>query len=513
MGYRMNLINFCRMCELIERQTPTQAKTTLAQSFSSFSEDGETVIRIICEEYASNNIGVKKARKWIALAFGIFDEEVEEAEYAWMDLAEGISKFVGEDKEDAPITIREFYRLLTMDCSSIDGAGYVMFQENIRMMSALQVKWFLRYWLRTPRNGVSCSTVGKAMADYFSDTEIDNYLKFHKHSIVYRYLYSSQKPPCNMQHGGYIKCSLAKNFKGVFPEKYVIDIKYDGNRYQIHRLEKSVIIFNRKGNVVTEQYPDVVNIVQGFDAHQFILDVEIYPVDVDGNPAEHKLLAKRVHSKDKERAVRECPVKLVVFDVLNYMGEPMIEWTYQMRLAHLKDIPLEYRADMFEEGYQLEAAYNRAISLGFEGVMIKDLDEPYPVGKRHKSLLKYKPPRIELDVVITSAKYGEGKRADVFGSYGISVKSEEGYQQIGSVGTGFSDGDLIMLTTELKKVVDMYEKETFYFLPRIVLEVTGDLISKDAEENWALRFPRVKRIRRDKYAVDCNTIQDVIEMA
>lgn len=70
-----------------------------------------------------------------------------------------------------------------------------------------------------------------------------------------------------------------------------------------------------------------------------------------------------------------------------------------------------------------------------------------------------------------------------------------------------------MLTTELKKVVDMYEKETFYFLPRIVLEVTGDLISKDAEENWALRFPRVKRIRRDKYAVDCNTIQDVIEMA
>lgn len=501
------------MCELIERQTPTKARDTMSQSFSAFSDEGEVVIRIICEEYSSNNIGIKKARKWIALAFGIFDEEVEEAEYAWMDLAEGISKFVGEDKEDAPISMREFYRLLTMDCSSIDGAGFVMFQENIRRMSALQVKWFLRYWLRTPRNGVSCSTVGKAMADYFSNENVNEYLKYHKHSIVYRYLVNSQIPPCNMQHGSYIKCSLAKSFKSAYPQDYVIDFKYDGNRYQIHRLEQSVIIFNRKGNVVTEQYPDVVKTVLGFDAHEFILDTEIYPVDLNGQPAEHKLLAKRVHSKNKEAAVRECPVKVVIFDVLSYMDEPMIERPYRTRLSYLKDFPLEYRADMFDSNTPLETAYNRAISLGFEGVMVKDLDAAYSVGKRHKSLLKYKPPRIELDVVITSAKYGEGKRADVFGSYGISVRSDNGYQQIGSVGTGFSEGDLIMLTTELKKIVDLYEKETFYVLPRIVIEVTGDLISRDSEGNWALRFPRVKRIRRDKYAVDCNTIQDVIEMA
>ena len=501
------------MCELIERQTPTKSRETLAQSFSSFSDEGEMVIRIICEEYSSNNIGIKKARKWIALAFGIFDEEVEEAEYAWMDLAEGVSKLVGEDKEHAPISLMEFYRLLTMDCSSIDGAGFVMFQENIRRMSALQVKWFLRYWLRTPRNGVSCSTVGKAMADYFSDENINQYLQYHKHSIVYRYLTNSQTPPCSMQHGAYIKCSLAKSFKGKYPQDYVIDFKYDGNRYQIHRLEQSVIIFNRKGNVVTEQYPDIVKIVLDFDAHEFILDTEIYPVDSHGEPAEHKLLAKRVHSKDKEAAVRECPVRLAIFDVLSYMDEPMIEYPYRIRMGHLKDFPSEHRAEMFDKDTLLEAAYNRAISRGFEGVMIKDLNASYSVGKRSVSLLKHKPPRIELDVVITSAKYGEGKRADVFGSYGISVRSDEGFQQIGSVGTGFSEGDLIMLTTELKKIVDLYEKDTFYVLPRIVLEVTGDLISQDSEGNWALRFPRVKRIRRDKYAVDCNTIQDVIEMA
>ena len=508
----MTLANFSRMCEVLEKQTPTESKQTIAQSLSSFS-DNETVIRILCEEYEPNNIGIKNARKWIAIALGIFDEEIETAEYAWMDLAEGMRQFVGDDIEDAVISIREFYRLLVMDCSSIDGESFILFQENIKRMSGLQLKWFIRYWLRTPRNGVSNSTVGKSIADYFSDDEVSSYLKYHKPSVIFRYLNAGQKPPCHIQHGGYVPCMLAKKYDKYLPEEYIIDIKYDGNRYQIHRYNDSVIIFNRKGNVVTEQFPDIVEIAKTFNAHQYIIDVEIYPIDIHGLPAEHKWMAKRVHSKDKEVAVRECPVKLAIFDVLYYIEDSMLDVPYKLRLNHVLDFPFEYQAIRFSEDYGIEAAYNVAINDGFEGIMIKDLNANYAVGKRSKSLLKHKPPRIELDVVITSAKYGEGKRSDVFGTYGISVKSDAGYISIGSVGTGLSDADLIMLTTELKKIVDVYEQGSFYFLPRIVLEVSGDMITQDAEESWALRFPRVKRIRRDKFAADCNTLQDVMKMA
>ena len=514
----MTLSRFSKLCEVLENSKGK--RETLSENFSAFS-DGEILIRILCEEYESNNIGVTNARKWIANAFGCFDEEIAEYEKMWGDLGEGMCQFIGETSEkieDDSISLKQLIHLLTMDCSVSNGQSYELFNEAVNKMSGLELKWFLRYWTRTPRNGVSCSTVNKALADYFSNNDVLMYGKFHKSSIVYRYLINGQSPPCTVMHGGFIPCVLAKKFVGKLPDDYLVDVKYDGNRYQIHRLDDSVIIFNRKGNVVTEQYPDIVEIVKKFNAHQFVIDTEIYPVRADGSPAEHKLLAKRVHSKDKEAAVRECPVKLAIFDVLYFMEETMIGQTYRMRLSHLQDFPSEYRADSWDNNHPIEAAYNTAISMGHEGIMIKDKDTEYDVGKRSASLLKHKPARIDLDVVITSARYGEGKRSDVFGSFGISVKGRWSgeFVELGFVGSGFSDSDLIMLTTECKKIVSAYApppRNTFELLPRIVIEVTGDLISQDASGKYSIRFPRVRRIRRDKYVSDINNIHDVMSMA
>ena len=509
----MTLSKFSRLCEVLEKQKPTKKRQTLSENLSSFT-DGELLVRILCEEYESNNIGEKTARKWIATSFGIFDEEVAEAERTWSDIGEGMNQFIGLDKEDSDISLKTLMSLLTMDCARSDGQSYHLFKESVNKMSGLELKWFLRYWLRTPRNGVSVSTVEKALADYFSGKDVLLYGKFHKASIVYRYLVNDQTPPCTVLHGGFIPCVLAKPFNGKIPEHYHVDVKYDGNRYQIHRMDDSVIIFNRKGNVVTEQYPDVVDIVKNFNAHQFIVDTEIYPIDSRGRPAEHKLLAKRVHSKDKSMAVRECPVNLAIFDVLYYMEEPMIDKPYSTRLGYVKDFPSEYRAISWDNNHSIEAAYNIAISLGYEGVMIKDKTTSYDVGKRSNTILKHKPARIELDVVITSAKYGQGKRSDVFGSFGISVNDGHGqFTEIGSVGSGFSDTDLMLLTTELKRIVDVYDNNTFHFLPRVVIEITADLITRDVDGKYSVRFPRVKRIRRDKYVSDINKMEDVVALA
>jgi DNA ligase-1 len=155
----------------------------------------------------------------------------------------------------------------------------------------------------------------------------------------------------------------------------------------------------------------------------------------------------------------------------------------------------------------IESAYSIAINKGYEGVMVKDADAPYQT-KRTDALLKYKPPRLEVDVVITSAKYGEGKRHDVFGSFGISILDENReWVSLGSVGTGLSDGDLVRLTTLLKRVVDTYENGVFNFLPRIVLEVTADAVTYNDDGGYGLRFPRVLRIRDDKSPMDCTEVK------
>ena len=141
--------------------------------------------------------------------------------------------------------------------------------------------------------------------------------------------------------------------------------------------------------------------------------------------------------------------------------------------------------------------------------MIKDLNATYQSGKRSVAWAKYKPPRFELDVVVTGARYGDGKRSSVFASYDIAVKDDNEYISVGSIGTGFSDIDLLYLTNEGKKIVSGIDGKTHKWLPRIVLEVTCDLVTRDADGNLGLRFPRMLRIRSDKPVSDINTLKDV----
>lgn len=517
---RMSLIRFARMSEAIEQQDRTVDKIRIIDESLNAFKDPHILLEILSLEYDVNNIGQKRAITWIANSFGMFEDEVKTQADIWGDLSEGMMQFLSDEfTVDSNISLKEFHSLLVTDCSSINSDAYTVFNERTNDMSALELKWFLRYWLRNPRNGIGGKAVARLLKRRFPNSDIDKYAKFHSPIEIYRYLSNGNEPPCMTGVGKFIPCSLAKKHQAPYklPNDYLIDVKYDGNRYQIHRDRDSVIIFNRKGKIVTYQYPDVVDLVKTFNAHNFILDTEIYPVVSQGSdiPAEHKKLATRVHSKDIEKAVEDCPVHMVIFDILHYMNVSLIEQRYRERLIHLPDFPSWNRVRAYTDG-DIEIAYNNAINDGFEGIMIKDLNASYQAGKRTEAMLKHKPPRIDLDVVITSAQYGDGKRRNVFGTFGISVldsSSSSGYKSVGSVGTGLSDGDLAYLTTELKKVVEKYSGDTFYILPRIVLEVTCDVITQDSEGEYGLRFPRVVKIRNDKFPKDCNSILDIQMMS
>ena len=516
----VTLAKFARLCETLEHQTPTLKVKTIVGSMPSFHEK-ERLIYILSQEYEVNNIGNKRAIKWIAEAMGLFEDEVESAVYTWGDIGEAVMEIDEGNHEDSKISMVNLIYLLEMDCASMSNDNFLLFKERLNQMSAREKKWFIRYWLRTPRNGVNNKIPLKAMATYYGKgvREIEKYAKFNKAHEICLKLEVGKTPECNLVHGQFVKPMLAKAKKPRdLIRNPIIDIKYDGNRYQIHKAKfddkTSVIIFNRKGNIVTDQYPDIVEIVKGFDTDNLIMDSEIYPVNLDGTPAEHKLLAKRVHKKNKEEAVQQCPVKLAVFDLLSLDNVTLLDEPQRNRMTALQEtIPKEYQTYVFEtDGNQTEAAaYNTAIDLGFEGIMIKDPTMAYQSGKRSKGWLKHKPPRFNYDVVITSASYGDGKRSHVYGTYGISVKDGSDYVSVGKVGTGFSDYDLEWLTTELRKNIESYEGDTYFFLPRIVLEVTCDLVTNDANNNIGLRFPRCLRIRRDKYASEADTLDTLKE--
>ena len=154
-----------------------------------------------------------------------------------------------------------------------------------------------------------------------------------------RYYESNSEPPTNLEHGS-LAPMLAKEIPmNKWPVNRIVDYKYDGNRYQIHKEGDSVIIFNRKGNIVTPQFQDVVEQVRKYDVHTCILDGEIYPINEDGSPAEHKLMATRVHSKNHEEAREKVKVRWVIFDCLKFGKDTIMDLPYSDRVIAIKTLP------------------------------------------------------------------------------------------------------------------------------------------------------------------------------
>jgi len=497
-----------RLLEATENGIPTTIVKRIATDLSEF--DAPLFLKILSLDYESNNIGLSRAKKWLANIFDVFEDEIEGQYIAHMnDLGDAIYYLDYSAESEGRYTLNSIVKLLELDASKLNSKEFELIKTSILKMSSLERKWFIRYWLKTPRHGINEGLVKKVIAKNYKKklAEVKKHLNFNSVENVVRYYEMKEEPPCNLSHGTFVKPMLAKEVPmNKWPENKIVDYKYDGNRYQIHKQGDNVIIFNRKGSIVTPQFQDVVELVREYKV-DCIMDGEIYPIKDDGSPAEHKLMGTRVHSKDHAEAREKVKVKWVMFDCLKYDGVTVMDFPYWHRLEFIKRLPDQ--AHRMETGGDVLAFYNRAINDGFEGIIVKDASMAYEAGKRSIGWAKYKPPRIELDVVITSARYGDGAKANVFASFDIAVSSPKGFVGVGSVGTGFSDADLISLTNTLRRNVETYEGGNYNVSPVVVLEVSADLVSRDAKDNLGLRFPRCKRIRDDKFVADINTLEDV----
>jgi DNA ligase 1 len=297
----------------------------------------------------------------------------------------------------------------------------------------------------------------------------------------------------------------------------LVEEKYDGIRAQVHKDGASKVrIFSRTLDEVTE-FPELVPAIRQLPG-EFILDGEILAWRHD-RPLPFTELQKRLGRKNLDLFIQnDIPVKIVAFDLLYQNGELLLDETLANRKARLDALGAQATSAVQIAGRAecssadaVRVAFRHALAAGHEGVVVKTADSPYTPGRRGGFWFKLKEPLATLDVVVTAVEYGHGKRHEVLSDYTFAVREGDRLLNIGKAYSGLTDA-------EIREYTDFFMTHTIedhghlrVVEPTVVLEVAFNNIQKSARHNsgYALRFPRIVRIRTDKTVAEIDTLETV----
>jgi DNA ligase-1 len=304
------------------------------------------------------------------------------------------------------------------------------------------------------------------------------------------------------------------------------EVKYDGARVQIHKQDGVVELYTRRLENVTKQFPEIVKSgLENINAQNAIIEGEIVAIksSEDRKPRPFQDLSRRIKRKyDIAEMIKKIPVEVNLFDLIYVNGESKIETAFKERRKLLEETVSateKFRLAEQLETDDLEKAedfYEEALNQGHEGVMIKNLDAPYQPGSRVGFMYKLKPVMESLDLIVTGATWGEGRRAHWLASLLLSIydPSKGEFLEIGRLGTGLTDEQFKEMTELLKPLIIEEKGQEVKIKPKIVVEVAYEEIqhSPTYSSGYALRFPRLVRIRSDKGLLDIDTTERVDEL-
>ncbi len=304
------------------------------------------------------------------------------------------------------------------------------------------------------------------------------------------------------------------------------EFKLDGFRLQVHKFNDGIILFTRRLDNVTKQFPDVVKYVkENVEGNSFIIDCEA----VGYNPKTNKYvpfqnISQRIKRKyDIEKLEKEIPVELNIFDIIYYNGKNLISEPFEKRRNIIEKIVREHKRKIVvvkniitKKEEDIKKLFKESIEAGNEGLMLKKLDSPYKPGARVGHMVKFKGRAETLDLTIIGAEYGEGKRASWITSYILACHDNKKLKTCGKVSTGLKEKDeeglsFNQMTKLIKPLIEKEHGKRVTVRPKIVLEVGYEEIQKSPsyESGFALRFPRVIKLRPDRGPKDCTTLDEI----
>jgi DNA ligase-1 len=293
-----------------------------------------------------------------------------------------------------------------------------------------------------------------------------------------------------------------------------VESKLDGARIQVHRSGDRVEVFTRSLRDITGSVPEVVDAALAYQADSFILDGEALLFGPSG-PEQFQDSMSRFGSDTGNETV---PLAVFYFDCLHLDGIDLIDSPLVRRRAALETaVPAGSLVGwvLTDDPLVADRFFNDAVASGYEGVVVKDPDQPYEAGRRGSGWLKVKPTHT-LDLVILAAEWGSGRREGWLSNLHLGARDGEGgFVMLGKTFKGLTDEMLSWQTERFLEIEDHRRGHVVYLKPQIVYEIAFDGVQRSTRYpgGVALRFARVKRYRDDKTPAEADTIDAVRSFA
>jgi DNA ligase-1 len=525
-------------------------------------------------DFCGIEIGIaeKLAIRAVAKATGRSEKDIQEDLGKTGDLGETTQKFLKGKLQvqlfHEPLTVQTVFETLDRMAKS-SGAGSM--EQKINYLAGLlanatpkEAKYIIRTVTGALRLGIADMTVLDALAIAYGGG------KEAREALERAYNISSDlgKVAKTVVEKGLegvkkFKVSVGKPVRPMLAErlsspqeileklggKCIAEFKYDGERIQAHKEGNKIVLFSRRLENITEQYPDAVELFRKHTkAKDAIIEAEVVAIDPD--TGEMRPFQELMHRRRKygiQKAIEEYPVSLFMFDALYVDGKDLTLKPYPVRHEALEQViqPSE-RVRVAEylivsDPEELERFFEKAVESGCEGLICKSLnpDAVYQAGARGWLWIKYKRDyKSEMtdtvDLVVVGAFYGRGKRGGTYGALLLAAYDPDldMFKTVTKCGTGFTDEDLAKLPKMMEEHkiahknprVDSTLEADVWFEPKVVIEVIGaeitlspihtcamDVIRKGS--GLAIRFPRFTgNFRLDKAAEDATTTKEIVEM-
>jgi DNA ligase-1 len=555
----MKYSSLTEVYEELSRTTKGLEKTKIIADFlDNIKKEPETIYLLqgrVFPDYDERELGISDQliTKAIAKACGIETSNVVDNFRKLGDLGKA-AESVMKDKKQSTLFSKKLTTEKVLEnlrkLPTLEGKGTVekkiaLVVELLNSASAVEAKYVVRTVLGDLKIGIGSGIIRDAIVENcFKPKDVKEkkekveivqsaYDKSADFAEIFDKTCKGKLSEINLSPGKPVKVMLfpkAKDIEDAFRivgKPAAIEMKYDGFRMMVNKEENGTIkIFTRRLDNVTKQFPDAVKYIkEHVKGKSFIIDCEAVGYDPETKKyMPFQAISQRIKRKyDIEKLEKELPIELNLFDIIYFDGKSMIETAFEKRRKVLERIvkPVKNKIRLAEQlitgdKEKAEEFYQKALSEGQEGVMIKNLEAGYKPGARIGYAVKLKPEAEDFDLVITGAEWGTGKRAGWLTSYDVSCRDGDDLLEVGKVSTGLKEKpeqglSFIELTEKLKSLITEEHGRHVKVKPKLVVTVQYQNIQKSPTytSGYALRFPRIKHLRPDRGTRDIATLKEI----